>query len=76
MREYNPSKILYIGQNGVTLGSTNNLSAGLLGLPIASLETHTEAWRSIKNVIFVKSSSDIESCLGLESGCCAPYIIQ
>jgi sulfate adenylyltransferase len=72
--EYNPSKILYVGGAGPALGLTNNLSAGLLGVPAGSLESHAEAWRTVKNVVFVKSAMDIETSLGLETGSCAEYI--
>lgn len=72
--EYSPSKILFVDSTGPALGHTNNLSAGFLGVPTGSLEAHAEAWRAVKNVVFVKSATDIESCLGLEAGSCAEYI--
>ena len=65
---------MYVGDTGPALGPTNNLSAGLLGLPCGSLDAHAEAWRDVKNVVFVKSATDIETCLGLETGSCAEYI--
>lgn len=60
VREFAPAKILYVvdGANGEKVyGKTNDLSAALLGLASGSKDDHLNAWKSVKDVVFVDSNN-------------------
>lgn len=46
VKEFNPSKVLYVGTSGSCVGFTNDLSAALLGLPSESIALNKDAWVS------------------------------
>ena len=65
VREFNPSKVLYVGVSGVCVGKTNDLSASLLGLPPASSDSHKEAWGKTALHVNETDLEAVQKILGL-----------